>query len=338
MDRINTITNNDRRAAWLPELMQFSKPHHGKAAWQLVNTLIPYVGLWILIVLLLSGGYSYWYAFALMVPAALLLVRIFIFFHDCCHGSFFRSKRLNTLVGNLTGILTFTPFAEWRYAHNLHHVSAGDLDRRGAGDVWTLTTEEYRSMGRSGRLGYRLVRNPFVMLVLGPIFIFLISQRYRSPWSRKKEIHSIWFTNLSLAVVILALGSMIGFVNYLIIQIPIMIMAGALGIWMFYVQHQYEGVYWARHDDWDAFRAALEGSSFYSLPGILRWFSGNIGYHHIHHLNARIPNYNLQKSFRSVSALREIKPLTLLQSFSCIRLKLWDEEQQKLIGFAAAKS
>lgn len=318
--------------------MAYARPNHGKAIWQLVNTITPYLGLWVLMVWMLNSGFSFWLVLPIMVVAAAFLVRIFIFFHDCCHGSFFRYKWLNSLVGNITGVLTFTPFEEWKYAHNTHHATAGDLDRRGAGDVWTITKAEYEAMTRGQRLGYRLARNPFVMLMLGPIYVFLISQRYRSPWSRKGEIHSIWITNLLLLAVLFITGFTIGFKTYILIQLPIMLFAGSMGIWLFYVQHQYEETYWAKHEVWDPFKAALEGSSFYRLPGLLQWFSGNIGFHHIHHLHAKIPNYNLSKCFKSIPSLQDIKTLTLRESWGCMNLKLWDENLQKLVPFRAASA
>ena len=316
-----------------PALKPYRTPSRGKAIWQLINTLVPYAGLWFLMILSVRHDYSYLWTLALSVVAAAFLVRLFILFHDCVHGSFLPSTRVNTWVGRLLGVLVFTPFDDWRLSHLRHHVSYANLDTRGFGDIWTLTLREYNQSPRLKRWLYRLYRNPVVLLGFGAIFNFLLSNRLPSKKVQRKERKSVVFTNLAIVGVFLIAAQTIGWQTYLLIQLPVLWLAGMGGIWLFYVQHQFEGGYWARKGDWDPLRAAMEGSSFYQLPNILRWFSANIGYHHIHHLNARIPNYRLPECYNEVSAVRVKEPLTLRQSLHSFRLKLWDESQQKMISF-----
>ncbi len=316
-----------------PALTPYRKPSRGKAIWQLVNTLVPYAGLWYLMILSIQQGLSYWWTLALSVVAAAFLVRLFILFHDCVHESFLPSKRANTWVGRLLGILVFTPFDDWRLSHLRHHVSYANLDTRGFGDIWTLTLREYAQSPPLKRLLYRLYRNPVVLLGLGAIFNFLLSNRLPSRKVQHKQRMSVVFTDLAIVAVFLLAAQTIGWQVYLMIQLPVLWLAGMGGIWLFYVQHQFDGGYWARKDEWDPMRAAMEGSSFYKLPTVLRWFSANIGYHHIHHLNARIPNYRLPECYSEVPALRAREPLTLWQSLKAFRLKLWDESREKMVAF-----
>ena len=320
---------------WYQAIARYGQPSLYKAIWQLLNTFIPYWALWILMILMVKQGYSYWITLALALVAAALLVRIFIFFHDCCHGSFFASRRANTILGYISGMLTFTPYDDWRSKHATHHVTAGDLDRRGTGDVWTMTVEEYLAAPRLKRLAYRIYRNPFVMFGFGPAFMFLIANRFSHKGARKQERRSVILTNITLLAIIILASLTIGFLEYLMIQLPIILIAGVFGIWLFYVQHQFEGVYWARHDTWDQMRAALEGSSYYKLPRILQWFAGNIGLHHIHHIRPRIPNYNLQQCYDDISAMRAVKPLTICSSLKSLGMKLWDEREQKMVRFGS---
>jgi len=322
---------------WYQATSKFGRSSPRKAIWQLLNTFVPYIALWALMVYLVQQGYSYWMILVFTVAAALLLLRIFIFFHDCCHGSFFASHRANRVLGYVSGILTFTPFEKWQHSHAGHHTTAGDLDRRGTGDVWTLTVEEYLAAPRLKRLVYRLFRNPFVMFGLGPAALFLISHRFFGKGDGKRERYSVILTNIAILMIFLSAGLTIGFRTYLLIQLPLFLIAGLLGIWLFYVQHQFEGVYWARHDAWDPMRAALEGSSYYRLPGVLQWFSGNIGLHHIHHVRPRIPNYNLQQCYNNIPALQAVKPLTIRGSLKSAGMKMWDEKQQKMVSFRSLK-
>jgi omega-6 fatty acid desaturase (delta-12 desaturase) len=318
---------------WHQAISEFAQADRRRAIWQLVNTFVPYVGLWVLMVYTIRAGFSYWLTLALIIVAVVLQVRIFIFFHDCGHRSFFASPRANTVLGYVTGILTFTPYHDWRRAHAKHHATAGDLDRRGWGDVWTMTVEEYLAAPRLNRLAYRLFRNPLILFGLGPTLIFLITQRFPHKGAKRREITSVIITDLAILAIVLVASLTIGLRTYLLIQLPILLIAGVLGLWLFYVQHQYEGVYWARHEVWDPNKAALQGSSYYKLPKFFQWCSGNIGLHHIHHLRPRIPNYSLQRCYDAIPAMQEVQPLTFLKSLGSLRMNLYDETQQKLVSF-----
>jgi omega-6 fatty acid desaturase (delta-12 desaturase) len=332
-----TVRPKSTKPDWLKDVAKYGKADRRRALWQIANTFVPYMLLWVLMVGTVQLGYSYWLTLALAVVASGFMVRIFILFHDCTHGSFFASQRANTVLGYITGIITFTPFDEWRYSHAVHHGTAGDLDRRGVGDIWTMTVSEYQAAGKGQRLLYRLFRNPFFLFGLGPSLKFLIVQRFPKPGGKRRHRMSVYITDLAILAIILVAALTIGLKTYLLVQLPIMVIGGAAGVWLFYVQHQYEGVYWARHEEWDPFRAALDGSSYYKLPKVLQWFTGNIGFHHIHHLRARIPNYRLQKCYEMVPAMQAIKPLSLMSSVKCLWLNLWDEERQRLVSFREAR-
>ena len=323
---------------WYPSLKKFRNPDNGKAIKQLLNTLVPYCCLWYLMILLIQSGYSYTLTLILVLPAAAFLVRLFILFHDCVHGSFFKSKKANTFFGYLLGMLVFTSLDDWRFSHLRHHVSYANLDVRGFGDVWTMTLKEFEDSPKRLPLQYRLYRHPMVLLGLGALFNFLLSNRLPTSTVKRKEHMSVLFTNLLILSVFLIASKVIGWKTYLLIQLPVLLLAGATGIWLFYVQHQFEGGYWARKSQWEPMRAAMEGSSFYKLPSILNWFSGSIGYHHIHHLNPRIPNYCLRQCFDAIPALQAKKPLTMMKSLSSVRLKLWDEERQRMVPFPVRKT
>lgn len=318
---------------WYPVLATFRKSDSLKATWQLLNTILPYFFLWYLMIRSIQLGYSYLITLIIALPAAAFLVRIFILFHDCVHGSYFRSKRANTLFGYFLGVLVFTAYEEWRFIHLRHHGTYANLDSRGFGDVWTMTLTEYQDSPKRKRLLYRLYRNPLVLIGLGALFNFLLHNRFPDLRVKRKERLSVFYTNLLILAVALLAARLIGWRTYLLIQLPVLWLAGGAGIWLFYVQHQFEGGYWARTGEWEPLRAAMEGSSFYKLPAVLRWFSGNIGYHHIHHLNPLIPNYYLKKCYDAVPALQAKEPLTIIKSLSCYRLKLWDEDLQKMISF-----
>lgn len=318
---------------WYPVLTTFRNSNSRKAIWQLMNTLVPYCCLWYLMIRSIQLGCSYALTLVLTLPAAAFLVRVFILFHDCVHGSFFTSKNVNTPFGYLLGVLVFTSFENWRFSHLRHHVTYANLDARGFGDIRTLTLKEYEDLPKSKRLRYRLYRNPVVLIGLGALFIFLLSNRLPTRRVKRKERMSVLYTNLLIVAVFLVAAQLIGWRNYLLIQLPVLWLAGMAGIWLFYVQHQFEGGYWARKGAWDPLRAAMEGSSFYKLPAVLRWFSSNIGYHHVHHLNPRIPNYHLQRCYDTVPALQARAPLTIVKSLSCVRLKVWDEERRKMVAF-----
>ena len=318
-------------AAWKAIVAKYQKPSAWRALWQIVNTVVPYAGVWYLMHVCLA--ISWWLVVPLAVLAGGLLVRVFIIFEDCGHGSFFKSRGANDLVGFLSGILTFTPYYHWRWEHSIHHSSSGHLDKRGTGDVWTMTVQEYLESSRWKKFSYRLARNPIVLFVIAPLFLFLISQRIPSSKASRRERHSVYAMNFCILGMALLLGFIFGFNDYLLIQLIIIMVAGSAGVWLFYVQHQFEGVYWERGEDWSFVAAALEGSSFYKLPRILQWFSGNIGFHHIHHLSPRIPNYNLEKCHQADPLFQEVKPITLLSSLKSFNFRFWDEQRRQLIGY-----
>jgi omega-6 fatty acid desaturase (delta-12 desaturase) len=276
---------------------------------------------------------SYWLTLAFAVAAAGFMVRIFIIFHDCGHGSFFKSQRANHFLGFITGVLTFTPYHQWRYKHALHHATSGDLDGRGTGDIWTLTVREYVEAPLWKRVAYRVFRNPIVLFVIAPLYLFLIHQRFPSRTVGRRERLGVHYTNAAICLIALVMNLTIGIKAYLLIQLPVMTMTGAVGLWLFYVQHQFDGVYWQRRKNWGFAEAALNGSSFYKLPRVLQWFSGNIGFHHVHHLSPRIPNYNLESCHRAVPLFQNVKPITLLSSLRSFTFRLWDEQRGKLVSY-----
>jgi acyl-lipid omega-6 desaturase (Delta-12 desaturase) len=318
-------------------LMPYAKPDLRQAILQTITTFFPYLALWVVLVYMVDQKYPLAEIFLLIFVASLFLVRIFIFFHDNTHGSFFESHLANTILGYVTGILTFTPFTYWQHNHLVHHGTYADLDRRGVGAIWTLTVEEYQAAPRMKRWAYRLYRNPFVLLGIGPWAFYLITQRFLYKWKGKNERFSAALTNLAILVIFLTASLTIGLRTYLLIQLPILLIAGTIGVWLFYVQHQFEGVYWSRHEDWDPLKAALEGSSYYKLPKVLQWFTGNIGLHHVHHVLPRIPNYKLQKSYDESPILQTVRPLTIRRSLKSLSLNLWDEKLQKLVSFRSLK-
>lgn len=325
---------SDRKwPSWYATLRNFRNPSASKASWQLANTLLPYCFLWLLMVWSINKGAPYWKTLVLAFVASLFLVRLFILFHDCVHGSLFPKQGINTFFGHVLGVFVFTPFDDWRFSHLRHHASYADLDARGFGDIWTMTLTEYQTASKAMQLSYRLYRNPLILFGLGAVFSFLLRFRLPARMAKRKARASVLFTDLLIVVVVLTVGRTFGFKTYLLIQLPVIWFAGLMGIWLFYVQHQFEGVYWARRQEWDALRAAMEGSSYYDLPVALRWLSGNIGFHHVHHLSPRIPNYRLKPCYDAVPPLRNKPPLTILKSLSGIRLKIWDEEKKQLVGF-----
>lgn len=313
------------------KLTQIYQPDWRRSLWQLINSVIPYFS--ILFLMYLSLDYSYWLILLLAIPAAGFLVRIFIIFHDCGHASFFRSNRLNTIVGYFTGILTFVPYHDWRFDHARHHATCSDLDRRGVGDIWTLTVGEYKSLSKWNRFWYRLYRNPMILFGFGSLYLFLVSNRFVKKGSKKRERRSVHWTNLSLLILAILFSYAIGFRELVLLLLPTIFFAGTAGIWLFYVQHQFEDSYWEKHEDWDFYKAALKGSSFYRLPGILQWFTGNIGFHHVHHLNARIPNYFLQSCHEEEAVFNKVKPITIWESFKTVKFRLWDEKGSRMVGF-----
>ncbi len=336
-DPMGTTTKPaSQRLSWQQAVANYQKPDLLRSVWQLVNTLIPYCLLWY--VMYRSLEVSYWMTLALAFPTAGFLVRIFIIFHDCGHGAFFKSQRANDIVGFVTGVLTMTPYHGWRHEHATHHATAGDLDRRGVGDIWTLTVKEYLALPPWERWKYRLYRNPLVMFLFGPLFVFLIRHRFAQRDARKRERYSVYWTNLALAGIVIVMSVTIGLTSFVLVQLPIIVIAAAAGIWLFYVQHQYEGVYWERHNKWDYVTVALEGSSFYKLPKVLQWFTGNIGFHHVHHLSPRIPNYYLERCHNADPMFQQVKAITLWPSLKSISFRLWDEDRHELVGFDSLKT
>jgi omega-6 fatty acid desaturase (delta-12 desaturase) len=311
---------------------RYLKPSLGRSIWQISNTFIPYVGLWILIVYSLSV--SYWLTAFLIILAAGFLVRLFIIFHDCGHGSYFKSQKANRMVGMFFGILSFTPYDKWHNQHMRHHGSVGNLDKRGVGDVWTMTKEEYLSSDKWTRFKYRIYRNPLVMFGIGSLYVFLIQNRLTRKEMSRKERMNVYFTNTVLLLIFVLMSLALGFGTFVVIQLSILYIAAISGLWLFYLQHQYEDVSWFRNNNWNYRTVALEGSSFVKFPKLLQWFSGNIGFHHIHHLNSRIPNYYLSKCYRENSVFKEVKPVTFMMSLRSLKLRLWDEQIQKMVTFS----
>lgn len=330
------VPQNPDIEVWKQIVARYQQPSTPRAVWQIVNTLVPYGALWYL--MYLSLAVSWWLTVPLAVLAGAFLVRIFIIFHDCGHGSFFRSRVANDIVGYVTGLLTLTPYYHWRWEHSIHHASAGHLDKRGTGDVWTLTVQEYLEASRWKRFSYRLARNPFILFVLAPLVLFIVWQRFPAKGANPRERYSVYWMNLAIFGMAAGLAAAFGLKAYLLIHLIVIGVAGSAGVWMFYVQHQFEDVYWERGGNWDYTAAALQGSSFYKLPRIFQWFSGNIGFHHIHHLSPRIPNYNLERCHKADPLFQQVKPITLFGSFRCFTYRLWDERRRKLVGYSVLKN
>jgi acyl-lipid omega-6 desaturase (Delta-12 desaturase) len=322
------------KANWQQAVSRYSNPDLRRSTWQIVNTLVPFFSLWYLMARSVAVGY--WLTLLLAIPTAGFMVRTFILFHDCGHGSLFKSRQANDIVGMVTGLINFMPFYRWRREHAMHHATAGNLDRRGVGDVYTMTVEEYLAASRWKRFGYRLFRNPVIMFLLGPAFVFVIAQRFPLRNQGKREATNVWWTDLALVVIVGGLCWLVGWQTFVLVELPLMVLGGGAGVWLFYVQHNFNPTYWARQEQWEFAKAGIEGSSFYKVPAILQWFTGNIGFHHIHHLSPKIPNYKLPECYRD-NEIFQISPLTLLQSLKCLRLRLWDEQRRLMVGWEALK-
>ncbi|HET6468903.1 MAG TPA: fatty acid desaturase [Geminicoccaceae bacterium] len=321
---------------WVQRLARYREPCARRSLRELLLTVGPFLLLWTGISLGLAWGF--WPSLLLVVPAAGFLVRMFMIQHDCGHGSFFRRRAPNDWLGRVLGVLTLTPYDYWRRSHAIHHAASGSLSRRGQGDIHTLTVREYRSLGPWRRWLYRVFRSPMVLFGVGPIYLFVLQHRLpvglmragREPWI------STMATNLAIGVLVAVLASLVGIWELLLIHGPIVLLAGAAGIWLFYVQHQFEDTYWEDDGQWSFHLAAVRGSSHYDLPAVLRWFTANIGIHHVHHLCSRIPSYRLGEVLRDHPELGAVSRVTLWQSLGCWRLALWDEETRRLIGFREA--
>ncbi|WP_454287783.1 fatty acid desaturase [Rhizobium arsenicireducens] len=323
--------------AWLKILARYRQPRMARSAFELIVTLVPFAAFWAIAYLSLANGF--WLGLAAILPAGAFLLRLFMIQHDCGHGSFFARRGLDDWTGRLIGVLTFTPYDYWRRAHAAHHATAGNLDERGVGDITTLTIEEYRALSPRGRLGYRLYRHPVVMFGIGPAWLFLFKQRL--PFGMMKDGALPWISTMGTNLGILAFSALmiwaVGLVPFLVIHLPIVLIAGAAGIWLFYVQHQFEETHWSKGDEWQFPQAALHGASHYDLPLALRWITGNIGIHHVHHLASRIPYYRLPEVLRDHPELAGIGRITLWESLSCVKLALWDEKSGKLLSFREAR-
>ncbi len=336
----NIQTSDKKRSArdWMLLLHKYRNPDMVRSFYEIAVSLIPFIALWIAAYQSLKVSYLLSLVFCL--AASCFLVRLFIIQHDCGHGAFFKSKSLNNWVGRFIGVLTLTPYTLWRQAHLIHHASSGNLDKRGIGDISTLTVDEYLARSPKGRFSYRLYRHPLVLFGIGPIFIFML--HYRLPIGFMKSGLKYWVsslgTSLSMLVGAAVLIYFIGFIPFAMIYFPIAIVAAIMGVWMFYIQHQFENTVWERNEEWQMQDAALFGSSYYDLPWFLPWLTGYIGIHHVHHLNSRIPFYRLKKVLRDHAALANMKRITLWESFKCVRLQLWCEQKNKLVSFKEAMS
>jgi acyl-lipid omega-6 desaturase (Delta-12 desaturase) len=321
---------------WRVALAPYARPRLGRSLVDIATSLVPYLGLLVAMYFLLDV--SYLLVLAVSIPAAGFLVRTYILFHDCAHGSFLPWSKANEWLGATCGLLVFTPFQSWRHQHAVHHATSGDLDRRGVGDVPTMTVAEYQALPRGRRIGYRLFRNPIVMFGLGPIWAMILAPRFVSSKERPRIRRSVWRTNLALAAVIGLLCWLLGWDSFLLVEMPSALLAGSIGVWLFYVQHQFEDAYWQDSDSWSYDEAALKGSSYLKLPKALQFFTGNIGLHHVHHLSTRIPNYNLQRAHDDNPVFEQVPTLSVVDGIRSVRLKLWDEERGRLVTFREARA
>jgi len=317
--------------AWIEVISNYNKPDIRKSIWQIINSLGPYILLWI--AMYYSLRISYLLTLGLAFIAAGFLTRMFIIFHDCGHGAFFRTEKANRVVGTILGSLVLTPYDYWHREHMIHHQTVGNLDKRGSGDVWTLTVEEYDRLSSWNKFVYRLYRNPIMLFVIGPFFLFVIWFRIPRKSMDRAGRKSVHITNLIILVFVSALILLMGWKAFLLIQLPIIYIGTVAGVWLFYVQHQYEDVVWTRQEKWDYKTMAMEGCSFMKFPKLLQWFTGNIGFHHIHHLSPKIPNYNLERCHRENQMFNGIKPVTFIPSLRTLSLRLWHEKAGKLISF-----
>ncbi|WP_078381832.1 fatty acid desaturase [Sutcliffiella halmapala] len=329
------MTSQNNTKTLKKQVAPFEQSQTAKSVWQIINTLGPFFLLWYLAYI--SLPVSYWLALVPMVIAAGFLTRTFIIFHDCTHHSFFKNRRLNRIVGTVTGVLTLFPYDQWGHEHSVHHATSGNLDKRGTGDIWTLTVDEYLAAPLKTRLAYRIYRNPFVMFGIGPIYVFLLKNRFNRKGARKKERNNTYLTNVLIVALIALLCWAIGWQTFLIVQGSIFMISGSIGIWLFYVQHTFEDSYFEEDKKWEYVLAAVEGSSFYKLPKLLQFLTGNIGYHHVHHLSPRVPNYKLEEAHKNTPPLENVPTITLATSLRSIHFRLWDEQKKNFVTFREAK-
>lgn len=333
-----TVSRSQSEHAWLKRLLPYRTPSRWRSVIELVVTVVPLAALWAVSWLALENGQ--WWGLVLTIPAAGFLVRLFMIQHDCGHGAFFGKRHVDDWIGRAIGVLTLTPYDCWRRSHAIHHASSGNLDARGIGDVTTLTVAEYRALSFWRRLGYRLYRHPAVMFGLGPIWLFAIQQRLpvglmkggATPWM------STMATNVAIAVFVVGLIWLVGWLPFVLIQLPILFIASAAGVWLFYVQHQFEHTHWSGQEDWEFENAALHGSSYYDLPAPLRWLTANIGIHHVHHISSRVPYYRLPEVLRDYPELKQIGRISIMESLRGVKLVLWDESKRRLVSFREARA
>lgn len=329
------LSDSEKTKQLRKEVAPFAKSEMKASIMQIINTILPLLILW-------GGGYytfqfSPWYSVLSAVIAAGFVVRAFIIFHDCTHGSFFKNKKANDAVGFFTGVLTSFPYEKWKREHTIHHATSSNLDKRGIGDIDMLTVDEYMEKSKLGRLGYRLYRNPLVMFGLGPLYMVLVLNRLNRTDAKKKERMNTYITNITVLAICVALVLLFGWQSFLLVHGVTLFIAGSLGIWLFYIQHTYEDSYFEYDSEWDYVKAAVEGSSYYKLPKLLQWITGNIGFHHVHHLSPRIPNYKLEEAHETVTPLQRATTITLKTSLESIRYKLYDPKQMKFVTFAEAE-
>ncbi len=327
------VSNSPQIFVWKSLVAKYQKSDVLKSVWQISNSFLPFIV--ILYLMYLSMDVSYGLTLLLALPAAGFVIRLFIIQHDCGHRSFFNSRKANDVTGFLLSIFTLTPYHYWKKSHSIHHASVGNLEQRGIGDIYTMTVDEYSRLSSWGKLKYRIYRNPFTLFVVLPYFLFTVV--YRFPSYRQKDLKpfhkSVYLTDLLIGLFAAGIIWFIGWQEFLMIQIPVYFISSTTGMWIFYVQHQFEDTYWNSSDEWDYTQAAINGSSYYKLPKVLQWFTGNIGFHHIHHLSPKIPNYRLEKCHKENPEFQKAKILTLRSSLRSILLNLWDEKRKKLISF-----
>ncbi len=329
---LQTVRTADISVAWKEAVTKYQTPNTFRSLAEIVITLTLYAAMWI--AMYRSLGVPYLLTLALSVPTALFMVRVFVVMHDCGHGSFFKSQKLNNFFGAVFGVLVFTPFFHWKNAHAQHHATSGNLDRRGFGDVWMLTLQEYEALSPRRRFYYRAYRHPVFMFLVGAPFNFLVLHRTRfpSPGDPTRSRISVHGTTLALLGYVAGMVSLMGWKEYLLVQIPVFYIATIIGVWLFYVQHQFKNTYWQRKKNWNYVAACLLGSSFYKLPPWLSWWTAYIGIHHIHHLSSRIPFYRLPEASKD-SAFDGGTTLTLWTGFESLGLRLWDEKLGRMVGF-----
>lgn len=328
--------SKQKQAELKREAASFAHANTKSGVIQLLNTTIPFLLLWFLAYQ--SLAVSFWLSLPISIMAAFFVVRMFIIFHDCTHGSFFNNAKANRILGTVTGIITHFAFEKWKRSHSLHHATSGNLDKRGVGDIWLLTVEEYEQASLWTKLSYRLYRNPFVMFVLGPFYLFMVDNRINRKGAKRKERMNTYFINVSLVLIYSLLVYIIGWQALLLIQLPILFTAGMLGVWLFYVQHTFEDSYFENETEWDFVKAAVDGSSYYKLPKFMQWLTGNIGFHHVHHLSPKVPNYHLEKTHEQVVPLQKATTITLRISLASMKYRLFDEANKSFISFKQFKA